>query len=307
MSSHPILRIGTRASALARWQADWVAARLVESGVEVETVLITTQGDTRSGSLQTSGTQGLFTKEIQQALLDDRIDIAVHSLKDLPTEKTDGLVLSAVPERESTSDVLVAGGETGLDELPKQARVGTGSLRRQAQLLYARSDLQVLDIRGNVDTRLRKLEEGQYDAIVLAEAGLRRLGLSDHISQVLPNSIMLPAVGQGALGIEARRDDSTTHELLAVLDHPPTHWSVLAERSLLAALRGGCLAPVGAWGRIVGEQLVLDAVVLKTDGTERLGATAAAGPEDAEALGRDVAADLIEQGAEQLIASSRTS
>ncbi len=212
MSSPPILRIGTRASALARWQADWVAARLVESGVEVETVLITTQGDTRRDSIQTADARGLFTKEIQQALLDDRIDLAVHSLKDLPTEETEGLVLSAVPERESTNDALVAGGETQLDELPKQARVGTGSLRRRAQLLYARSDLQILDIRGNVDTRLRKLEEGQYDAIVLAEAGLRRLGLTDHISQVLPDSIMMPAVGQGCwaskLAVTTRRRTS---------------------------------------------------------------------------------------------------
>jgi hydroxymethylbilane synthase len=292
---------------LARWQADWVAARLDEAGVEVEIVLITTQGDKRRGSIQTADARGLFTREIQLALMDDRIDVAVHSLKDLPTEGLPELTLAVVPERESTNDVLVTSGNSGLDDLPEQARVGTGSMRRRAQLLYGRSDLQILDIRGNVDTRLRKLREGQYDAIVLAEAGLRRLGLSEHIVHVLPSSVMMPAVGQGALGIEARRDDTTTHQLLAALDDPPTHYSVIAERSLLATLRGGCLAPVGAWAQVTDDKLVLDAVVLDTNGRERLCASAEAAPPDAERLGQTVAADLIDQGAEELIASSRKS
>ncbi len=244
MNSRTHLRIGTRGSSLARWQADWVAQQLTEAGVEVETILITTQGDTRSGSLQTAGAQGLFTKEIQQALLDDRIDVAVHSLKDLPTDEVDGLALGVVPERASTHDVLVTSGVAGLDQLPNQARVGTGSTRRRAQLLFVRPDLQVLDIRGNVDTRLRRLDEGQYEAIVLAEAGLRRLGLSERITQVLPSSLMMPAVGQGALGIEIRRDDKSTRDVLAAIDHRASHLAVLAERSLLAALRGGCLAPI---------------------------------------------------------------
>jgi hydroxymethylbilane synthase len=292
---------------LARWQANWVAARLDEADVKVEIVLITTQGDKRRGSIQTADARGLFTREIQQALMDDRIDVAVHSLKDLPTEGSPELTLAAVPERERTNDVLVTSGNSGLDDLPQQARVGTGSMRRRAQLLYARSDLQVVDIRGNVDTRLRKLDEGQYDAIVLAEAGLRRLGLSEHIVQVMPSSVMMPAVGQGALGIEARRDDTTTHELLAVLDHAPTHDSVIAERALLATLRGGCLAPVGAWARVSDDKLVLHAVVLDTNGRERLCASAEAAPRDAERLGQTVAADLIDQGAEELIAASRKS
>ncbi len=177
MSSHDQIRLGTRASALARWQADWVTARLTEAGIEVEQVLISTQGDVRQGPLGAIGGQGLFTKEIQLALLDHRIDLAVHSLKDLPTESVEGLRLGAVPLRASCRDVFVSGAVDSFANLPAGARVGTGSMRRRAQLLFQRPDLQVLDIRGNVDTRLRRLDEGQYDAIILAEAGLQRLGL----------------------------------------------------------------------------------------------------------------------------------
>jgi hydroxymethylbilane synthase len=301
------LRLGTRASALARWQADWVAAELGKLGVPVEMIHISTQGDVSSRPLGAIGGQGLFTKELQRALLDGSIDLAVHSLKDLPTERVPGLQLAAVPERESTRDVLVSNVADTLDALPPGARIGTGSIRRRAQLLHARPDLQVSEIRGNVDTRLRKLDEGQYEAIVLAEAGLRRLGWGERITQVLPIELMLSAVGQGALGIEARSDDGPTLQALAPLDHPVTHLAVLAERALLAALRAGCLAPVGAWARLAGGQLQLDAVVLSHDGRARLSAAASGPPEQAESLGQQAAADLLARGAAELIGASRGS
>jgi hydroxymethylbilane synthase len=301
----PRLRLGTRASPLARWQADWVAGELRQRGIEVEMVLISTQGDVKTGPLGQIGGQGLFTKEIQRALLDGQIDLAVHSLKDLPTAEVAGLSLAAVPERESIADVFVGNSAKSLAELPPNARIGTGSLRRRAQLLHHRPDLQMLEIRGNVDTRLRKLDAGEYDALVLAQAGLHRLGLDARIAGVIPLSVMLPAVGQGALGIEARADDTQTRQLLAPLNHEATHQSVIAERSLLAALRGGCLAPVGAWGRVENGLLHLDAVVLSGDGRERIAASASNHPSAAADLGEQVAEQLIAQGAEKLIAAAR--
>ena len=224
------LRIGTRGSALARWQADWVAAQLRARAVDVELVHITTRGDQQQGPIGTSGVTGIFTKEIQRALLDGRIDVAVHSLKDLPTDVPAGLCLAATPERASVADVLVAPGVGAMVETAAGGGVATGSLRRRAQLLHARNDLLMCDIRGNVETRLRKLQEGGFDAVILAEAGLRRLGLEGRISEVLPLSLLLPAIGQGALGIEARADDPATRQCLQSLDHAPTHSGVTAER-----------------------------------------------------------------------------
>lgn len=301
----PRLRLGTRASALARWQADWVAAELGKLGVDVEMIHVSTQGDVSSRPLGAIGGQGVFTKELQRALLCGDIDLAVHSLKDLPTERVPGLQLAAVPVRESTRDVLVSRVANRFAALPHSARVGTGSVRRRAQLLHARPDLQVTEIRGNVDTRLRKLDDGQYDAIVLAEAGLRRLGLGERIAQILPGELMLPAAGQGALGIEARSDDGPTLQTLAPLDHPATHSAVLAERALLTALHAGCLAPVGVWARVDGGQLQLDAVVLGHDGRERLSVSVLGSREDADSLGRQAAASLLAQGAAELMAASR--
>lgn len=306
MADRPRLRLGTRGSPLARWQAEHVAALLAASGIEVELIHITTQGDVTTGPLGAIGGQGLFTKEIQRALLDDRIDLAVHSLKDLPTEHVPGLALAAVPERESPGDVLVCSQANSLDELPPQSRIGTGSTRRKAQLLFARPDLQVLDIRGNVETRLRKLDDGEYDAIVLAEAGLKRLELAARIAHVFAKSLMLPAVGQGALGLETRADDARTQSLLQALNDSATHAAVLAERAMLRTLRGGCLAPVGAWGRMENDQLALDGVVLSADGQQRVAASQSASPEHAEALGIQVAEALLAQGAAALIAGSRT-
>jgi len=300
------IRLGTRSSPLARWQADWVAAQLQASGVAVQMVHITTQGDVKAGPLGQIGGQGLFTKEIQRSLLSGAVDLAVHSLKDLPTAPVEGLTLAAVPPREKTSDVLVGRTAKRLEDLAPGARVGTGSPRRQAQLRHYRPDLELLDIRGNVDSRLRKLDEGQYDAIILAEAGLSRLGLAERITQVIPPEIMLPAVGQGALGLETRADDAPTRAALEPLNHLPTHQAVLAERTVLSALRAGCLAPVGVWARI-GEngQLQLDAVVLSDDGKQRVFASGAADPSDAISLGQRIAAELSQQGAEALIAHAR--
>jgi hydroxymethylbilane synthase len=290
---------------LARWQANWVADQLRGAGVEVELVLIRTTGDVTERSLQEAGGQGLFTKEIQLALLDGRIDLAVHSLKDLPTEPVPGLVLAAVPPRESPFDVLVGRGECHLDSLPTGARVGTGSRRRQSQLLHHRSDLTIADIRGNVDTRLRRLDAGDFDAIVLAEAGLKRLGLAARISQVLPHDILLPAIGQGALGLETRADDSTTRSVVARLDDPDAHAAVLAERALLAGLQGGCLAPVAAWGRIENGMLQLSAAVFSIDGRQHLSFAASSEPSLARQLGADAAEQLLHRGAGKLIAASR--
>jgi hydroxymethylbilane synthase len=305
INSETSLRLGTRGSALARWQADWVADRLRAAGVPVQLVLLETRGDVRRGSLGSIGGTGLFTKEIQLALLDDTVDLAVHSLKDLPTEPVDGLRLAAVPARASCRDVLVTGQADSLAALPAGSRIGTGSIRRRAQLLHARADLEILDIRGNVDTRLQKLDQGQYDAIILAEAGLRRLGWEDRLTQVLPWQSMLPAVGQGALGLEIRADDADCAQRIGLLDDPDSHRAVLAERALLAALRAGCLAPVGAWARMQDGQLVLDAAVLAADGSQRLTASIAGPADHAVQLGQQAAQSLLEQGAAELIHAAR--
>jgi hydroxymethylbilane synthase len=321
------LRLGTRGSQLARWQAEWVAGELRRFGHAVELVEIATRGDVeRSRAIEEIGTRGVFTKEIQRALLAGDVDLGVHSLKDLPTEAVNGLIVAAVPARESAADVLVKNprlgetrphvGESLRDShgswgeierllLPSSARVGTGSLRRRAQLLHARPDFRISDVRGNVDTRLGKLDDEQFDAIVLAEAGLRRLGLEHRISFVLPFDVMLPAVGQGALGIECRVDDATTRAAVAPLENTATRVAVTAERALLAHLRGGCMAPVGAWGRIEENVLKLSAVVLSADGRQRLHASESSAPDEASALGKRVAEQLLAQGAGELIAASR--
>jgi hydroxymethylbilane synthase len=307
MANQKPLRIASRGSKLARWQADWVADRLRSHGYLVEVIEIKTHGDLdQSSPIGDIGSPGVFTKEIQRAILTGDADVAVHSLKDLPTEPVPDLRLAAVPARESAADVLVSLGASSLDRLPEGARVGTSSLRRQAQLRHARPDLQVMPIRGNVDTRLRKLDEGHFDALVLAEAGLKRLGFADRISQVLSLDVMLPAVGQGALGIECRDDDASTHAALAALDDATTHAAVFAERVLLAHLRGGCLAPIGAIGLVAGNQIELSAVVLSSDGIQRLFERSSNSIANAELLGRNVADALLSRGAAELIAANRT-
>ncbi len=324
------LRLGTRASPLARWQAEWVAARLEELGVAVELVHVTTSGDRQKAPIGLGSDRGLFTKEIQQELLAGRIDLAVHSLKDLPTDSPSELILAAIPERAPVGDVLVSDRARTFEELPHGAIVGTGSLRRRAQLLHVRPDLRMRDIRGNVDTRVRKLHAGDYDAIVLAEAGLRRLGLAAEITQVLPLDLALPAVGQGALGIESRADDEATRRAVAALGHAATRAAGGAERAMLSALLGGCLAPIAAWARLgdcpvrgdcpdfrLGENgtvpfsgegrdvLVLTGRVLSADGARKIESTAGAAASEAAALGRRVADALVAQGAAELIEAAR--
>lgn len=266
---------------------------------------VTTSGDRdQTGSLRSFGGLGVFTREVQRAVLDGQADLAVHSLKDLPTESAAGLALAAVPEREDTADALVlpsASTAADLTTLPHGARLGTGSLRRRAQLLAARPDLQLSEARGNVETRIGKLDAGEFAALVLAVAGLKRLGLAGRISQVLAPPVMYPAVGQGALGIECRADDAGVQSLLATIDHGPTHSRVTAERTLLSQLRAGCHAPVGAATRLEGDQLVLEAVVYSADGKERIFASGSKVASDAAALGRSVAASLLQQGAQRLI------
>jgi hydroxymethylbilane synthase len=300
-----LLRLGTRGSALARWQADWVAEKLRGGEVEVEMVLISTSGDRRLDSLAAMGGQGVFTKEIQQSLVENRIDVAVHSLKDLPTEPSEELILAAVPERAACGDVLVSPRFLTLDKLPAGATVGTGSLRRKAQLLHVRPDLRIEEIRGNVDTRLKKVHAGEFDAIVLAEAGVTRLGLEAEITERLPLEMLLPAVGQGALGIETRQNDEATQKTVAQLDHAPSRAAVSAERAMLAALRAGCLAPVAAWGRIESDSLLLTGRVISTDGRVQLEAQSSAAPSDFLTLGRRVADELLDQGAAEVIQAAR--
>lgn len=290
------MKIGTRGSQLARWQAEWVRARLGEHGVSAELVVIKTQGDAEiDRPLHELEGKGFFTKEIEEALLDGRIDIAVHSLKDLPTSLPDGLVLAAVPKRHDPREALVGG--TSLADLRSGTRIGTSSLRRIAQVRFLRSDLQVVPLRGNVPTRVRKVESGEgLDAALLAIAGLERLNLGNKASLIDPLDVM-PAPGQGALGIEIRADDRATWKALAPLHDPTSAAAVTAERALLAALGGGCQAPVAAWveSRLYGR-------VTERDGAVQLTASAELDPEKPEAAGEAVARLLEAQGAASLLA-----
>lgn len=300
-----MLRIGTRGSPLALWQANYVADWLRAGGAAVELVEIQTAGDqVRDVPLPQIGGEGVFTKEIQRALLDGVVDVAVHSLKDLPTVPVAGLVLAAVPPRGATGDVLVSRKNARFAALPAGARVATSSLRRKAQLLHRRPDLQLCDIRGNVETRLRKLAEQDLDALVLAQAGLERLGLAKEITEVLDPAWMLPAVGQGALGLECRADDVATRAALRPLDDPPTHAAVLAERAMLRALGGGCQVPIGATsGAASASRLTVRGVVLRPDGRERVEAQVEGLAAQAEPLGVQLAEVLISQGAQAFLSA----
>lgn len=250
------------------------------------------------------GGEGIFTKEIQRALLDRRVDLAVHSLKDLPTLPVAGLVLAAVPRRGPSADVFVSRRHRRFDDLPQGATVATSSLRRRAQVCHRRPDLNLVDIRGNVETRLRKLEEQGLDAIILAEAGLVRLGLRERITEVLDPSWMLPAVGQGALGLESREDDTQTRELVGRLNHAETLAAVRAERSLLRSLGGGCQVPLGTVARVADGVLTLRGAVLAPDGSGRVEAQTSGPAEDAEALGAQLASALLSRGAGQFLSPS---
>jgi len=302
--SLPIVRIATRQSPLALWQAEFVKAELerFHAGIVVELVKFTTQGDKiLDAPLAKIGGKGLFVKELEQALLDGRADIAVHSMKDVPVEFPEGLGLVTICEREDPADAFVSNTFASLDALPKGAIVGTSSLRRRCQLLQARPDLDIRDLRGNVGTRLGKLDAGQYDAVVLAAAGLIRLGLADRIRHKLDHALSLPAAGQGAVGIECRLADDRIRALLAPLHHEPTALCVRAERAMNAALQGGCQVPIAAFAVLADEQLQLRGRVGDVDGSQLLRAEASASATAPEALGQQVAAQLLAQGAGEIL------
>lgn len=296
------LRIGTRGSALARWQAEFVRGGLASRGVAAEVVIIRTTGDRdRQSSLRVIGGKGVFTKELEDALLEERIDLAVHSMKDVPTTLPVGLEIAAICKREDVRDALVSRGGLKLDQLPSGARIGTSSLRRQAQLRHYRGDFEMVDMRGNVDTRLAKLAQGDYDAIVVAKAGLDRLGKADRISEVVPPEICLSAAGQGAIGIETRKKEDSIIAAVRQLNHRESQLAVEAERAVLLGLESGCQVPIGAWARTESGSLIIDACVLSADGTESIRENRRGPYENAAELGRSVAAALLERGADRLL------
>jgi hydroxymethylbilane synthase len=292
--------IGSRGSQLALWQANWVRDCLAAAGCDVEVRVIKTSGDKLLNlPLTQSGTKGLFIKEIEEALAAGEVDVAVHSLKDLPTVQPDGLCVAAVPRREDARDVLIGG--QPYNGLRPGARVGTGSLRRQAQLRLLRNDLDLVPMRGNLDTRLRKLDRGDCDALVLAAAGVHRLGLTPRIQQYFAVEQLCPAVGQGALAVEVRRDDHQMEKLVAFLDDPVTHSEVRAERAALLHLGGGCQVPIAAHARVEEGKLHLAGVVASVDGSRVLRSAMAGPAQDPERLGRALAEDLLGQGARSIL------
>lgn len=304
------LRIGTRGSALALWQARHVAERLgrLEEAPAVELIEIETEGDRIvDRALSTLPGKAFFTKEIERALLDGEVDMAVHSLKDLATEAPDGLEIGAVLERQDPRDALVSRTRGGLDELPAGARIGTSSLRRRALLGRWRPDLEVADLRGNVPTRIDKLDAGRYDAIVLATAGLARLGLDHRVSSVLSADRFLPAVAQGAIAVQVRSSDAETLAWVRRLEHAPTRSAVTAERALLGRLEGGCQIPVGALGTVEEDRIELRAIVCSLDGRESVEDRAEGHLQRAAELGRELAEKLLGRGAEEILARIRSS
>lgn len=298
--------IGSRGSKLALWQSEHIAARLraLHAGLSVEIRRITTMGDKiLDVPLAKIGGKGLFTKELENAMLDGTIDLAVHSLKDMPTQLPEGLMLAAVTEREEPYDALVSPRFKTLAALPQGAIIGTSSLRRQAQLLAVRPDLQVRSLRGNVDTRLSRVEDGTFDAVILAAAGLKRLGFGDKITQLLPPSVSLPAVGQGALAIESRADDAFTQALLQGLDHEETRLAVTAERAFLRTVEGGCQVPVGVHATLNGDELHIEALIAALDGQTVLRDAATGASGQADALGRQLAERMLAAGGREIMQS----
>lgn len=297
-------RLGARGSALSLAQAALVQQALGgEAAVEIVTVRTT--GDRLSADGAPIGWKGDFTRELDEALLDGRIDLAVHSLKDVPSAIPSGLVIAAIPLREDPRDVLVSQPRRAFAELPAGARVGTSSPRRQAQLRAARPDLEILEARGNVDTRIRRMREGRFDALVLARAGLARLGRLDDAAEVFSESLLLPAVGQGALAIVTRAAADESADVARRLDHPPSHREILAERAFLAVLEAGCRAPVAGRARVEGELLALSGAVFSLDGRQALRGERSGPASEAESVGRALATDLLARGAAALIAEPR--
>ncbi len=294
--------IGSRGSRLALWQANWVKGRLESLGHEADIQVIKTSGDKlQTASLVASGGKGLFIKEIEEALLNRQVNLAVHSMKDLPTQLPEGLVIAAVPEREDPRDALVSTNGQGFRDLPEGARIGTGSLRRQAQLRALRPDLKIIPLRGNVDTRLKKLDRGDCEGVVLAGAGLRRLGFASRITAWFSEDELCAAVGQGALAIEASEEAEDVLKAIKPLDHASTHRAVGAERAMLRALGGGCQLPIAASTHWDGKALQLTGVVADPAGTKILRVTLTGTPDDPAALGARVARELLKQGAQALL------
>jgi hydroxymethylbilane synthase len=299
------LIIGTRGSKLALWQAEWIQARLKAIAPDVSVMLqtIKTSGDRFTDvPLAMIGGKGLFVKEIEDALLNRDIDLAVHSMKDVPTVLPDGLEILCIPPREDPRDALISREAVPLGRLAQGARVGTSSLRRQSQLLHHRPDLRIQMLRGNLDTRLRKLRDGEFDAIVLAAAGLKRMGWLDQVTEYLPFEVSLPAIGQGALGLEGRRDDRFMRELLKELEDLPARTAVTAERALLARLEGGCQVPIAAHAEIKGNTLTMDGVIASVDGRRLLRERIDGPQSDAQALGTRLAERLLAKGGDRILA-----
>jgi len=306
---HTVLRIATRRSRLALWQAEHVAALLRDAhpGLTVELVPMVTEGDRiLDRALAEVGGKGLFIKELEVAMFEGRADLAVHSMKDVPAELPEGMVLAAVLERADPRDAFVSNRHETLDALPLGATVGTSSLRRQCQLRHARPDLKILQLRGNVDTRLRKLDEGDYDAIILAAAGLKRLGLEARIASLVPTESSLPAVGQGVIGIECRGADAATRQLLAVLEHAATRTCLMAERAFAARLEGSCQSPVAGFAELTDGRLRVRGLVGAPDGTQVFADEVGGDPSQAAALGDGLAARLLEAGAGPLLDALRS-
>lgn len=299
-----ILRLGTRKSKLALTQSNWVK-REIElrfPDVEVELVKVTTKGDKiLDVPLAKVGGKGLFVKEIEEALLDGRIDFAVHSLKDVPTELPKGLEVSVFPEREDPRDALISKSGAGLKGLPEGARVGTSSLRRMAQLRAVRPDLNIENLRGNLDTRLKKLDEGQYDAILLAVAGLNRMGLADRITEIIAPELILPAIGQGALGIEFRTGDEETRAILSALNHEETSVRVRAERAFLARLEGGCQVPIGAFATLDGDEIELEGFVADERGERVIRRKRRGKRSDPERVGDELGREILDAGGREIL------
>jgi hydroxymethylbilane synthase len=301
------LRIGSRGSQLALWQANHISALLRARGHEVEIEIIHTTGDkitdvplAQVGAKGGLG-KGIFTKEIEEALAAGRVDLAVHSLKDLPTELSPGFELAAITEREDPRDAFCSRLYSKIEDLPPGARVGTSSLRRQAQLKAIRRDLDTHPLRGNVDTRLRKLEQGEYDAIILASAGLKRLGKTELIKQIIPAEIMCPAAGQGALGIEIREGDAATRQHVAFLNDAAARAATTCERALLNRMGGGCQVPIGALAEVRNGKLHLDAIVADPDGSKLLRESCDGNPNDPEQLGNEVGEMLLNRGGDEIL------
>lgn len=298
------LRIGTRGSQLALWQAHWVKSELEKEhkGLTVELEIIKTTGDKITDvPLAQVGGKGLFVKEIEEALLDDRVHLAVHSMKDVPTEFPEGLSLRCITEREDPRDALLTTDGSKIADLKQGARIGTSSLRRSSQLFKKRPDFEICQLRGNLDTRIRKLEEGQFDAIILASAGLRRLGWADKISEYIDPEFMIPAIGQGALGIESKTANDEVNAMIDFFNHDNTSIAVKAERACLKRLEGGCQVPIAAFGTIEGGILTMNGLVASVDGKNIITANASGPVKDCEALGIKLAEDLLSQGGDAIL------